>query len=299
MKLFTRLKAHKDYVLIATASAALTILLIQVPWTRRLTIMLIVIGIFFHEWRLGIFSKCWICVADKEKISLDDEWKVIHKLRLITPQKFEQFIAKMLVWSGYTLVSTAKRTKRNKPLPDWWIDIIACKGNKTLFFQIKKNWTSLVSEWVIKQLIYDTKNVLWKNDKSAIATTSLLSHDAKLLAEDNAIKIIHYRKLLDRIHEIAKDDHVKKEIESFLTNTRNSNRKKFIQNVRTCPKCYAPLQIRRNKRTKKKFYGCRNYYRTDKNDQKICTYTHNLESKFWLKLNEYLKKLFTSYEREA
>lgn len=190
---------------------------------------------------------------------------LIEKLKAMHPKDFEDFIKLLFELRWYKVVykSFWKRYFSSRiPQKDWWIDLIAIRDNKKIYVQIKKNITNMVSVDMIRSFYGSIVHRLTWEDKWLFVTTSVFSEDAEKCAKENHIEMISYKELEKEIVWLEKEIQKRQRIEDFLSKIDYYQNKKYNQNIRTCPKCGAPLKWR-----KEWFYGCQNYYKTG------CDYT--------------------------
>jgi hypothetical protein len=122
--------------------------------------------------------------------------------------------------------------------------MIASKDNKKTYVQVKKYQSREVEASVLRDFYGTITDKLQGEDMGIVITTSICSDSATKFALDKHIKIMNYDSLLNVIKEVAKDH--KQELEKFLNDTEVINENyEFKNNVKTCPRCLAPLVWRK------------------------------------------------------
>ncbi|MDD3262587.1 MAG: restriction endonuclease [Candidatus Absconditabacteria bacterium] len=184
---------------------------------------------------------------------------IIEKLKAMHPKDFEDFIKLLFELRGYKIIYKSfwkKYFSSRIAKKDGGIDLIVVKDGKKIYVQIKKKNTDMIGVEVMRSFYGAIVNKLKGEDKLLLITTSIFSEDAEKFAKENNIEIMSYKEIEQEIDGLEKDINNKQKIVLFLSRT-NYYSNKYNQNIRTCPKCGAPLKWR-----KEGFYGCQNYYKT-------------------------------------
>lgn len=200
-----------------------------------------------------------ISKVTKKHRRIEEPKKLIDKLRMMHPKDFEDFIKLLFELKWYKVIYKSFWKKYFWSWfarKDWWIDLIALKDGNKSYIQIKKYITNMVSVNDVRSFYGAIVSKIKSWDKVIFITTSVFSEDAEKFAKENNILIVTHKELVEEIKSIQN----KQAINDFLSKMSYYSNK-YNQNIRTCPKCWAPLKWR-----KEGFYGCQNYI-------KWCKYT--------------------------
>ncbi len=206
-----------------------------------------------------------ISKVTKKHRRIEEPKKLIDKLRMMHPKKFEDFVKLLFELRGYKIIYKSFWKKIRWfwiPRKDWWIDLIALKDWQKTYIQIKQYISKCVSVSDVREFYGAVVNNLRSSDKVMFITTSIFSSDAKQYAKKCGIKLIPYDKI-EKVVGLIKDVEKKQKIKDFFSKIIYY-RNKYNRNMRACPKCRAPLTKRGN------FYWCLNYSNI------ICDYTEKI-----------------------
>lgn len=159
--------------------------------------------------------------------------ELINKLRNITPQEFEIYIANLFSKLGFF-------TEIVGGSHDGGVDIIAIKNNIKHYIQCKKFIKSQVGVGDVRDF-YGALIDHLASGKGYFITTNKFTLEAEKFSEDKPIELIDSYRLLEYI-KLA-------EVDDFLYNSNNQENK--------CPQCEGFLVRRIGKYGP--FFGCKNY----------------------------------------
>lgn len=224
---------------------------------------------WFLLWLYALFIMIFFILLDKYFYTISHWYKkirqfnkpktLIDKLKAMHPKDFEDFIKLLFELKWYKVIYKSFWKKYFWSWfarKDWWIDLIALKDGNKSYIQIKKYITNMVSVNDVRSFYGAIVSKIKSWDKVIFITTSVFSEDAEKFAKENNILIVTHKELVEEIKSIQN----KQAINDFLSKMSYYSNK-YNQNIRTCPKCWAPLKWR-----KEGFYGCQNYI-------KWCKYT--------------------------
>lgn len=208
-------------------------------------------------WTKKVF---WQESCSSEAISLDDNFSVIHRLRVLHPKYFQDFMKLLFELWWFATIHEAKWRRYKywyKALSDGGIDLIFEQNNSRYFVQLKKYMNKQVSIKDVKEYwmtILDNK--LWDKDEWIFITTSIFSDTSEKFAKEHGLVMVDYEGILELIELVAQSH--KRKLENFLNSVNLSSNEEYFRYAKTCKKCYAPMQLRKDWH----FYGCMNYHRT-------------------------------------
>lgn len=181
-----------------------------------------------------------------EKISINDEFRVMQRLRELETSSFEEFIEKLFELKGYS-IDKEPNYYWNIPQVDWWKDLIIHKNNKVYYVQIKKYFRKMVPLADLQAFNQVLKNWSW-----FFVTVSVFSEPAKKFSKGKDFKCIDYKSIWNVINKLSSEN--KKELELFINDSKNIQTN-FEYKPRTCKICWAPMK----RRQKLGGYGCLRY----------------------------------------
>lgn len=185
------------------------------------------------------------------KVSMNDEFRVMQRLRELENCSFEEFIEKLFKFRGY-VIHKPHNYFWKMPQVDWWKDLIIEKDNQIYVVQIKKHMDNCV--YVSLTNVEALKWVLVGNEKWIFVTASVFSEYAKKFCDENNIKCVDYKGIWNVIKELSWED--RKKLENFINDPKNIQTD-FKWKPKTCKLCWAPMKWRKN--LWKWRYGCLRY----------------------------------------
>ena len=180
------------------------------------------------------------------KVSIDDEFRVMQRLRELENCSFEEFIEELFKLNGYKIDQEPNYSWK-KPNCDWWKDLIMEKDNKIYYVQIKKYFRKMVPLADLQAFNQVLKDRLW-----FFVTVSVFSEPAKKFASDKHFKCYNYENIWNAINRLSLED--KQNLENFINDPKNIQTD-FEYQPRTCSVCWAPMKYRKSLRR----YGCLRY----------------------------------------
>jgi len=168
--------------------------------------------------------------------------ELLNKLRQMTPDDFERYIADLFSKLGY------QTSVRGGPY-DQGVDVIAEKNGIKYYIQCKKFITREVGVGAVREF-YGVLADHLANGKGYFITTNKFTLEAEKFAEDKPIELIDGFKLIQYIRLAEKKTGKSNDIAGKI-----------------CPQCGGNLVVRNGKYSQ--FLGCSNYPK--------CTYTEQID----------------------
>ena len=215
----------------------------QIEKPMMMLVLLVLVWIYlskgkiaFYYTAIGLVVVLLVCcvlfirIIIKRRRRFFSTQDTLHKLRSLTPDQFEDYIAELFRHLGY-------RTEKVGGSNDGGIDVIAEKNGVKHYIQCKK--------FIVRQVgVHDMRDFYgalthrYTNAKAFFVTTNIFTLEAEKFCEDKSIELIDGNKLMDYVRQagiaVPKVDVVER-----------------------CPRCTGTLIARDGKFGP--FFGCSNY----------------------------------------
>ena len=165
--------------------------------------------------------------------------EIIGRLRSMTPNEFEEFVAEMFSAMGY-------KTHVVGGPGDGGVDIEMEKDGRQYLVQCKKFITQKVTPHDVRDF-FGAMAGRWNNAKGFFITTNMFTLAAERWAEDKPIELIDGKSLIEHVRD------------SGVQSLGGSVASQQTRQEGICPKCGGKLVLRTNRKDGSQFWGCSNY----------------------------------------